>query len=223
MAINRRALFQPLSFSADTPVLDAPFSDRQLQHRQFPEPIPYDPEPASRLLDQAGWAKWNRQGVREPYGPPFSFKVIRGSQGGSGQYESAVYIESQLKRIGVQMEFDSLEGHGVFLRAVTGDFQAVIFTVFGRGMDGRFYARCRYGNNRLRQLTSQLEAAFDPDQEDRVYADMAAPFQEDVQARFLYPEVRTTITSRRIRGFDRSPYRGDPTRCMDQLALEGRA
>jgi hypothetical protein len=95
--------------------------------------------------------------------------VIRGSQGGSGQYESAVYIQSQLKRIGVQMEIDSLEGHGVFLRAVTGDFQAVICIVFGRGMDGRFMRAAGYGNTRLRQLTSRLEAAFDPDQEDRVY------------------------------------------------------
>jgi peptide/nickel transport system substrate-binding protein len=220
MAINRHELFQLLNFSADTPVLDAPFSDRQLQRRQFPEPISYDPELASRLLDQVGWARRNQQGIRERDGRPFRFRVLRGSQGGSGQYESAVYIQSQLKRIGVQMEIDSLEGQGVFQRAVTGDFQAVICIVFSRGMDARFMRAAGYDNPRFRQLTSRLEAAFDPDQEDQVYADLAALFREDVPATFLFPEVRTTITSRRIHGFDRSPYRGDPTWCMDQLSLE---
>jgi peptide/nickel transport system substrate-binding protein len=221
MAINRRELFQLLNFSTHTPILDAPFSDRQLQRGQFPEPIPYDPELAGRLLDQAGWVKRNRQGVRERDGKPFRFPVIAGSQGGSGQYESAVYIQSQLKRIGVQMEIDWFEGQTVFQRAVTGDFQAAICIAFGRGMDARFMRACGYDNPRSRQLTSRLETAFDPDQEDRVYEDMSALFREDVPATFLYPEVRTTITSRRIRGFDRSPYRGDPTWCMDQLWLEG--
>ena len=52
---------------------------------------------------------------------------------------------------------------------------------------------------------------------------MAALFQQDAPATFLYPEVRTTITSRRLRGFDRSPYRGDLTWCMDELSLEGQS
>ena len=50
-----------------------------------------------------------------------------------------------------------------------------------------------------------------------------ALFQQDAPATFLYPEVRTTITSRRLRGFDRSPYRGDLTWCMDELSLEGQS
>ena len=99
----------------------------------------------------------------------------------------------------------------------------MISFVFDRGMDARFLRAAGYDNPRFCQLTSRLEDAFDPDQEDRVYAEMARLFQEDVPATFLYPEVRTTIASTRIHGFDRSPYRGDPTWCMYQLSLEGQA
>lgn len=215
MAVNRRELFQLLNFSDGTPIFDGPFSKRQLQRRQFPEPIPYDPGLASRLLDEAGWARRNRRGIRERDGRPFRFRLIRG---GWGQHESAVYIQSHLKRIGVEMEIDPLEGQGVFQRAVTGDYEAAI--CFTGRMDLRFTSAAGYTSPRFAQLAKQLDAAFNPDQEDEVYAEIAALFQEDVPVTFLYPEVRTTIASRRILGFERSPYRGDLTWCMDDLSLE---
>jgi len=68
-----------------------------------------------------------------------------------------------------------------------------------------------------------LEAAFDPALQDQLFTEITELFQQDVPATALYPMVLTTIASRRVRGLDHCPYRGDLTWCMDDLALEEQA
>jgi peptide/nickel transport system substrate-binding protein len=220
LGINRRELFQLLTFPNDTPIVDGPFSKRQMRLREFPDPIPFDPGLANRLLDEAGWSRRTPQGIRERAGIPFSFDVIYGSQAGAGQYESAVYIQSQLKRIGVAMNSAPREGSS-FVRVVTGDYEAAISIMFTNWSDRRFLPTAGYSNPRFRELTDRLGAALDTDEQDVVCTELTKLFQEDVPATFLYPDVLTTIAANRIRGLDTAPYPGDLTWCMDQLSLEG--
>jgi len=79
---------------------------------------------------------------------------------------------------------------------------------------------CGYRNPAFSQLLEATRATFDPEERDRLYRRLGRVFQADVPLTLLRPYVPSTIASRRIRGLDNSPYRGDPTQCMDELWLE---
>ena len=218
LAINRRELFQTLNIPSDTPVIDAPTSKRQFRRRQVPAPIPHDLAQSNHLLDQAGWLR-NQQGLRERDGTPFRFTVI--TDRSNDQDAAAVYIQSQLKRIGIRMDIQLFES--VFARAVTGDYEAAINRFFtdwkpGNGPEN-FLAAAGYTNPRFSQLADLLKAPLAPEQEDSAYRDLAQLFQRDVPATFLYPRVLTTVAHRRIRGLENAAYPGDLTWCLDQLSL----
>ena len=121
---------------------------------------------------------------------------------------------------------------GAFGRVITGDYQAAFYFMFsdwtpdeqpyGNGAL-RFLHAAGYRSPQFAEMANQLRAAFDPDQRDRLYQELAKLFQKDLPVAFLYPDVYTTVASSRIRGLDNSPYHGDLTWCMDQLSLEGQA
>jgi peptide/nickel transport system substrate-binding protein len=225
LAIDRRELLQVLNFPADTPLVDSLFSSRQLRRRDLPEPIPHDPALAGRLLDAAGWDKRNSDGLRERDGRPFTFTALNASD--RSDPRAGVYVQAQLRRLGIKVNLDTRGG--TFQRVIAGDYQAafhIMFTdwtpdtgPFGNGAP-RFLHAAGYRSSRLEELASELRSAFDPDREDQLYLELAKLFREDVPATFLYPDVYTTVASARVRGMENSPYRGDPTWCMDQLFLE---
>jgi ABC-type transport system substrate-binding protein len=99
LAINRREL-NLLSFPEDMPIADLPLTKRQLERGDLPEPIPYDPALANRLLDEVGWSARNRDGLRLRGGKPFRFRLLAGG-GGVG---IAVYVQERFKRVGVRMD-----------------------------------------------------------------------------------------------------------------------
>jgi peptide/nickel transport system substrate-binding protein len=131
LAINRRELLQVLNFPPGTPVLDALFSRRQIRSRDFPEPMPYHPELANRLLEEAGWRTQNQEGLRERDGKPFNFTVLAGNQ--YGQEDAVVYIQTQFRRVGVRMNIDRREPSAIFERTLAGDYEAAINVLYTAG------------------------------------------------------------------------------------------
>jgi peptide/nickel transport system substrate-binding protein len=227
LGIDRRELIQALNLPADTPVIDSPFSTRQLWRREFPEPMPFDPVRAGQLLDAAGWHTINREGIRERSGVPFTFAALVGGNLFDSDAVATVYIQAQLKRLGIKMNLKPLDAS--FQRVITGDYEAAFHRMFtdwtpdekpyGNGTE-RFLHAAGYRSSRFAELANQFRNTFDPDLEDRLYKDLARLFREDAPAVFLYPNVYTTTASARIRGLENSPYRGDLTQCMDELWLE---
>jgi peptide/nickel transport system substrate-binding protein len=68
LAINRRELTQVLNLPEDTPIYDVGITSRHFKRGEIPEPLPYDPEQAKRLLDEAGWGETTMGGIREKDG-----------------------------------------------------------------------------------------------------------------------------------------------------------
>ena len=224
LGINRRELLQALGLPDETPIVDAPLSRGQIQRREFAVPIPYNPELANRLLDEAGWGKRNRQGIRERDGMVFSFAMITSASVGA----AAVYAAAQLRHVGVQANVTLVDQAVTNLRIATGDFAAVLWGIggtsvewTGEGSSLRGLRRYGYTSPRFLRLLEQFQAVRDPSEEDRLFRELTNLFQEEVPATFLHPDVLTTIATRRVRGLDECPYRGDATWCMDQLSLEG--
>ena len=65
LAINRRELHQVLNLPENTPVFDVLFTPEQFWRGALPAPLPYDPEQAKRLLEEAGWRDGDANGVRK--------------------------------------------------------------------------------------------------------------------------------------------------------------
>ena len=221
MAIDRRELYQVLNFPSDTPLIDAPCSRRQFRLRDVPAPIPYDREQAGRLLDEAGWRR-NRQGVRERDGKPFRFTAI--AQKLLDLDDAAVYVQAQLKRLGIEMEIRLLDSSLLFQRAVTGDYEAAfakLLTGWGPGNGPEnILAAAGYADSRFHHLADRLRNPLDPGLEEQAYAELTQLLQDDAPATFLYPRVYTTAADRHVRGLEYTAYPGDPTGCMDELSLE---
>jgi peptide/nickel transport system substrate-binding protein len=214
LAINRREL-NLLGLPEDTPIADFPLTKRQLERRDFPEPIPYDPGLASRLLDKAGWSARDGDGLRVRNGKPFRFRLLAGGTG----VGPAIYVQERFKRVGVRMDIRRYGGDPEE-RIKSGDYEAALLW-FGAGADMEERLRwCGYQNPAFSQLLEATRATFDPEERDRLYHRLGRIFQADVPLTLIRPYVPSTIANSRIRGLDDHPYRGDLTQCMDDLWLE---
>ncbi len=110
LAINRRELVQVLNFPENLPLFDGPITPRQYHRRQLPEPIEYNPAQARALLDAAGWHDADGDGVREREGQEFRFTAI--AYNVEAVDKIAVYIQAQLREVGVQMAVRPMDWSG---------------------------------------------------------------------------------------------------------------
>ena len=220
LAINREELLGVINLPQDIPIVDAPYTLTQLRRGQLPEPFPYDPARARALLGDAGWQERTADGVRERDGTEFRFTALVGTL--PMNMEIAVYIQDQLRRVGVAMDIQTLPNLNVFARIQEGDFEAAL-SAFTIGFLQRFHFGERYPlgyeNAELVTLADQRDSNWDPETNDRIYRRLAEIFRADVPVTFLFPHVNTTFAHRRLRGLS-SPWRADPVVFMEKLWLE---
>jgi peptide/nickel transport system substrate-binding protein len=222
MAINRRELLRALNLPDDVPIMDGPFTDRQLRRGELPEPLPYDIAQARALLDGAGWRDRDGDGVRERGDTGFQFTalVVGWARGGT-----AVLVQEQLRQAGVQMELQPMEPGQAMERLRAGQFEAAFATYdnnpgslqrirLGAG------APLGYENAEVVQLVTQAAATAVPDEVDRIYRRMTEILQADLPMTFLFPRVWVVFAHRRLRGLS-SPWRADPVWFMEELWLAG--
>ncbi|MGH7562827.1 MAG: ABC transporter substrate-binding protein [Gemmatimonadota bacterium] len=223
LAIDRREIARLLNLPADAPVTDAPLTRRQLARGEFPEPLPYDPVEARRLLEAAGWSDADGDGVRERGGRAFRFTADVWNDPGTPQM--AVHVQEYLRRVGVRMEIRVLEGGLMWEKLRAGDFEALVMIQqsgygspekrdFGRGN------RTGYANPAVFDLLDRIMATVDPAEEDRLYRDLAEIFRAELPVTRIVPWTRTHFVHRRVRGLS-APFRLNPDTHMEELWLEG--
>ena len=111
LAIDRRALHRALSFPDDLPLTDGLYSLRQFQRRQLSEPLAHNPQRAAELLSAAGWRLSEDGEIRARNGDEFHFTILVPAQALLTQdlLGAAVFIQDQLRRVGVAAEVQALE------------------------------------------------------------------------------------------------------------------
>lgn len=220
LAINRRELLQLLNLPVDLPLFDGIYTNRQFRRSQLPEPLPYDPEGARRLLEADGWRDTNGDGVRDRDGQTGSFTALINTS--YGEYERiAVYVQDQLRRVGVNMEIQPVDSSVISKRMETGNFEAAFkglnFSLFLRRIFTRW--QLGYQNAEVVALIDQLMVTADPHVADNIYRRLSEIFRTDMPVTFLLPSVGIHFAHRRIQGLS-SPWRADPVRHMEDLWLE---
>ena len=221
LGIDRHELPRLLNLPQDLRIADAVFTRRQYGRHELPEPLPYDPDSAARLLDAAGWRDNDGDGVRERGGRAFRFVAL--APGGLVEGRAAVYVQAQLRRIGVRMDVQTMETGMVGPRLRAGAFEAAFFR-FWNTTKGHLEwlgegSPIGYRNPRMARLLRAAEAATDPDEIDGIYRSLMPLFRADLPVTFLFPEVEAVVAHRRIRGL-RSPDEADPIMMMEHLWLE---
>ncbi len=223
LAINREELRTVLSLPENIPVLDGIPTARQLARQDLLPPIAYDSLEAARLLEAAGWRDSDGDGIRDKNGAAFRFTAL--VHPAPGFDRMAVYIQASLRRVGVAMDIQPLDGIALRDRLRSGNYDAALTrsalpeiwlpVVFGpKGHLG-------YRNPELIALIERLSRTADPVRRDEIHSAMTRIFQADVPVTFLLPEVWTAFANRRIKGLS-SPWRTDPVMFMEYLWLEDR-
>jgi peptide/nickel transport system substrate-binding protein len=226
LAINRSELVQVLNYPESFPIFDVIFTEEQLRHAKLPEPLPYDPEGAKHLLDEAGWCDIDEDGIRERDDTQFRFTTLiaRGSSwGGELAEAAAVFLQDQLQQVGVKMDILIMNHSAAKVRFQAGEFEAVLWTN-ELGIRGQFdlYGEGSpfgYTNPTVINLLKKAEVSMNPDEHDRIYRTLWPIFQEELPVTFLYLLVYTTVAHRRVRGLS-TPYRAQPFHFMEHLWLE---
>jgi peptide/nickel transport system substrate-binding protein len=223
LAINRRELLKLLNFPENFPLIDGPITVRQFHRRQLPEPITYDPDQACALLDAAGWHDPDGDGVRDREGQAFRFTAIVHSDPYVNSDKSAVYIQAQLRQVGVQMDIQMLDGSVIWERLNIGKFDAAFMIVQSAPQWYQKYfgadSPLGYNNPEVIKLIDQAVATADPNEEDRIYRELMRIFQEEQPITYTIPLTLTYFVHRRIHGLS-TPFRADPLEIMGDLWIE---
>ena len=157
---------------------------------------------------------------RERGGRDFRFTALTLAE--PGWDETAVYVQDQLRRIGVRMDLQPLEFDAGLDRLKTRKFEAIMMrfwhqsgylvNLFGeRGGVG-------YRNPRLTRLIELTRTTADPHAVDHAYREMSDILRTDQPVAFLLPDSTTHIVHRRVKGL--SAVRPWPLWFTEDLWLE---
>jgi peptide/nickel transport system substrate-binding protein len=124
MAIDVNKIIQYVLFGQGERIT-GPFPKQTDYYDQLVKPIPYDPEGALRLLEEAGW-KRNRDGWLEKNGKRLQFTLITNS-GNDLRKAILTIAQDEWKKIGIDVRTDLLEW-AVFIqeRVNKADFDALV-------------------------------------------------------------------------------------------------
>lgn len=209
LAINRRELHRVLNMSEDLLIVDVVYTERQYWQGELPEGLPYDRELASQLLDQAGWRDLNGDGIRERDGREFRFLLIVED----GWQAAAVYVQAQLRQVGIRMDITTLEPRVAGERARSGEFDAALVGLWS-SIDNLVHffgadSPIGYRNAHVTQLLDAAQNTQNPDEVDEIFRGMMTIFREDLPFTYLVLNVETYVAHRRVKGLS-TPFRANP-------------
>ena len=167
---------------------------------------------ASKLLDQAGWRDLDGDGVRERDGREFSLPLIVGSE----WQAAAVYVQAQLRQVGIRMDITTLEPRVARGRRRAGEFDAALGLLWS-SLDNlvHFFGEdspIGYRNARVTQLLDAARNTQNPDEMDEI-------FREDLPFTYLVLDVETYVAHRRVKGLS-TPFRANPWWSVEHLWIE---
>lgn len=229
MAIDRRALVDAAREGLGS-VATGPVGPWHWAYDSSWTALPFDPDSAAVLLDEAGWIDRNGDGIRDRNGLPFRFEILTNES--SDRRDMTVMVQSNLAAVGIDAEPRSREP-GTLAAAVTSPdrrYDAVLIVWVrdvGKIDDRDLWSCDRIGNPW--QFTSycnpELDLILDSipvtlDRERR--GEMIRRYHELVAAdqpyTFLYNEVRTSGVRRSLKGVE-IDIRGDWVSVIDWWIL----
>ncbi len=208
-ATDRAELQRVLGFPDGVPVTDGVFWVCDPQNIQAPAPYAYDPERARKLLAEAGWRDSDGDGMLDRNGEPFAFTL----QLDRRAVTAAVFVQDQLRRIGIDMKLQVLDGNVLKERFDAGDFESIIATNVWEpqlpvvGMDSPLGVLDR----ELAQAVAAIDAEPDLDRRLQLWRIAGEQYRDLAPALFLHASVDVLVADARLMGF------GEPGTIMRRM------
>ncbi len=181
--------------------------------------LPYDPEGAARLLDEAGWIDRDGDGIRENTdGVPLSFEVAY-NEGNLLRQNAAEFMQSQLRAIGVDAQARVTDYGELLSRAMNPDSRdydtfILVWTVEFRLDDtDLFHSRSLQGglafsgtdNPEIDRLIDILGTIDDRAEALPIWREYQEAVAEESPYQFLYFPERIMGLSDRVHGIEADP------------------
>lgn len=87
--------------------------------------LSFDSLAAARTLDSLGWRDSNGDGIRDRGGRPLAFNLLVPSSS-AARVRTAVLVQEQFRRLGVQVDVETLEFNAFISRVQRGDYDAYL-------------------------------------------------------------------------------------------------
>jgi peptide/nickel transport system substrate-binding protein len=169
------------------------------EHRAFNpnlEPMPFDPERAARLLDEAGWSERDEDGVRIKDGQRFEFTFLLVAGNTIGE-EIATMVQEEYHRLGIAVSMEFFEWT-VFLEKLRAkNFDATILArrvgfvydpgdlFHSRSIEGQ-YNDVSFANAEIDSLIDLAKSIPDRSRRAKVWWKFQEVFQREVGVTVLY-------------------------------------
>lgn len=176
----------------------------------------YDLDKARALLAEAGW-KPDASGMLRKNGLPFTFTVLT-NQGNEQRIKTAVIIQAQLKKLGIDMRVRTVEWAVFFSQFVhKGFFDAVILgwtvppdpDIYDVWHSSRMAPPglnfMQYANKEVDELIEKGRATFDRAERKDYYDRIQVLLHEDQPYCFLYAPYSLPAVQKRIQGPEVAP------------------
>ena len=179
-------------------------------------PLPYDPDEASRLLDEAGWQDPDGDGIRERRGRSLELTLLTPASRQEISGRIAAWVQQSLAEIGVRMEIETLE-FGAFLeRRRSGQFDAVMASLTFTPIPDQYelyhtsatedgYNFFSFSDPEVDRLLELGRESFDRAEREAVYRELQRRLEELQPMSCLFHFASPVLHDPRLRGLQPSP------------------
>ncbi len=177
----------------------------------------YDPEKANQLLAEAGWRDTDGDGILDKDGKPFTCELIVPS-GEANADVVAVFVQSELKKIGVQMKVTTMESGAAWdmRKKGEGEYDLFVHHCCGAaamaclGIGGKYHSAYAYGKGVYHndELDKQIEKAFtslDKTERRKAFDQIWKILHEESPSIPLYDITKPVIFRNNMQGFKFGP------------------
>ncbi|MCK5378957.1 MAG: hypothetical protein KAJ78_06115, partial [Acidobacteria bacterium] len=184
------------------------------------EPLPYDPQSASRLLADAGWHDTDGDGTLDKDGRPLTFELLTNAENHMRQ-DICLLVARDLRAIGIDATPRTVEWGTFLSRLREGDFDGAVnrwveptqidledvWHTIPEGVESSNYGR--YSNLEVDRLIEEVTEIRDIDLQKEMYSQIQQLIVDDQPYTFLVEGRKLRAISTRVRGSiqnDATPY-----------------
>lgn len=217
--VNRQLILDKIMFDLGA-VVTNPFYINSPEYDKDIKPIPYDPDAAKKLLDEAGWTDHDGDGIRDKNGAKFAFEFL--IPGGSETGEKiATILKEELDKIGIVMNIRKTEWAVFTQRLNERNFDAVTLA-WSMGVESDPYqiwssTQAESGSNfvgfknaEADKLIEQARQEFDRQKRIELYRKFSEIVNDQQPYTFLFCRKATVAVAKRFENVTVYPLGVDP-------------
>lgn len=211
MALDRNSIIRYM-FESTASIAESLLSPLHWAYSPPLEPLPYDPQAASHLLDSVGFPD------PDGTGPQPRFTLTLKTSTNPFRSEIAQVIQDQLKHIGIHLRIQTLEWGTFYYDITHGNFDLFVITRVGISDPDIFTLmfhslsipptganRGYYSNPELDKLLDFARSVYEPQSRVLYYKKIQSILLKDLPCYYLWYEPNIAIMKKEVKGFDFYP------------------